>query len=228
MKAVKRWYSTEPSDKSKQEQSELLVSALSRAMPELVARMADGNWFCSGYRVKGANLPPVASNSGWILLFNPIVDRWPGKSVKDQGQQILRPTFCCSVEAQPYVATMVVVSDSSVQEDCFLLGLISTWRNNFIFPLWVMCKGGATAETLSTAWSHAPQTDFGLTIYAGNDFSNGNSWSWNAQIAPAFHTLKVSSQSVCKHESYVFLNAAGFFPALKAVSYTHLTLPTKA
>ena len=222
LKAVKRWYSTEPSDKSKEDQSRLLVAALSSAMPELVARMAGGLWFCSGYRVKGANLPPVASDSGWILLFNPIVERWPGKAARDQGQQILRATFCCPVETQPYIATMVMVSDSSVQEDCFLLGLISTWRKNFLFPLWVVCRSGATAETLNTSWSNAPQTDFGLTIYAGNDFSHGNSWSWNSQIAVAFHELKLSSKHACRHESVVFLNAAGFFPALEKHRYGEL------
>ena len=58
LKANKRWCSTEPFDKSTQEQSRLLVSALARAMPELVARTAGGLWFCSGYRVKGGNLPP--------------------------------------------------------------------------------------------------------------------------------------------------------------------------
>ena len=46
-----------PSALDEAAQSEILVRVLARAMPEFIGRQANGNWYCSGYRVRGASLP---------------------------------------------------------------------------------------------------------------------------------------------------------------------------
>ena len=151
-------------------QSQLLIKLLALAIPELVARKSNGNWYCSGFRVRGEALPTTAS-SGWILLFN--ATESPGTNGgADQGQPCLKPTFCLPCPEQPYLATLVGVSDSSIQDDCFLMGLICSWRVVHIFPLWIACKSGGKADDLCTVWSKAPSCHFGLTIYNGNDFRN--------------------------------------------------------
>ncbi len=198
-KAQFLWWQSDPksllrsSVLTKEEQSALLVHHLARSIPEFVARNASGKWYCSGFRVRGLVLPD-SSPSGWILVFNPSEMHWT-KQGPDQGQPCLKPTFCCFAPQQPYVATVVCVSDSTVCEDCFLLGLICAWRKAHIFPLWIACKSGGIAEDLCTAWTRAPQTDFGLTIYNGNEFRNRQC---NSQAAMQLGGLYEQTVLVCR------------------------------
>ena len=207
-KAQALWWKNDPETQLQpsvlkvESQSDILVHLLARSIPEFVARNASGKWYCSGFRVRGMVLPD-SSPSGWILVFNPSVMHWT-KQGPDQGQPCLKPTFCLFAPLQPYVATVVCVSDSTVEEDCFLLGLISAWRKANIFPLWIACKSGGIVEDLAIAWTRAPVTDFGLTIYNGNDFRNRQGDSLAASLAGRqsrrndFIVLHAQTEVVCR------------------------------
>ena len=198
-------------------QSQLLIKLLALAIPELVARKSNGNWYCSGFRVRGQALPTTAS-SGWLLCFN--ATESPGSSGgADQGQPCLKPTFCLPCPEQPYVATLVCVSDSSVQDDCFLMGLICSWRVLHIFPLWIACKSGGKAADLCTVWSKAPLCNFGLTIYNGNDFRNDRGHDVSG---PPLAALYEETHSHCSLKSIFFLNDPQFFPALTGTQFPRL------
>ena len=205
-KAEALWWKVDPhfelrgSRLSQEEQSERLVDLLSKALPEQVAHKANENWYCAGFRVRGEKLNSV-SGSDWVLLFNPTEQKF-SKGSADQGQYCLKPTFCLRGPKQNYVATMVLVSDSSCSEDSFLLGLTCVLRQANIFVLWALCKSGGTAKDLSIVWEKAPQADFGLTICNGNDFTRH--WLWEESIGDDLRKLCESARMKCTKQS-IFL-----------------------
>ncbi len=150
-KAQALWWKSDPESQLRpsvlkvESQSAMLVHLLARSIPEFVARRASGKWYCSGFRVRGQSLPK-GSPSGWILVFNPSEMLWT-KQGPDQGQPCLKPTFCCFAPQQPYVATLVCVSDSTVYEDCFLLGLICAWRKAHLFLFGLHARVEASQRT---------------------------------------------------------------------------------
>ena len=51
-----------------------------------------------------------------------------------------------------------------------------------------------------------PATDFCLTIYDGNDFSNEDAWSWSEKTESAITELQTSAQHRGTSGSFLFVS----------------------
>ena len=154
---------------------------------------------CFGFRVHGPSLQPLKAYA-YVFLCNPQPDR---HKLPD-----LRATLVVPAPKQPYKATLVLVSDSSINEDAFLIGFLAKLRKAGVFVLQVCVQNGARATDLSLAWHQAPTADFGLTIYGGNDFLWRN--TWDEQIdSEVLNPCDLSQQKTKK--SIFCMNNAAFF-----------------
>ena len=124
-----------------------LAELLALRRPEQVAVLgAEGNWYSSGYRVRGENVK-IQERSRQVFLVTPGIGR---QNRSDWNQTHLEPAFCLQLVVPATPPHHVnIISDSTLANSAFLYGIAQKLRSKGTFLLW---SGVLPGECLQEAW----------------------------------------------------------------------------